>query len=142
MTEPSGLNREPWQGLLMQEPDEDFAALARRYGRRRAGRIWELSRTATRRFVGVLRDLDIRCGLAQRDSVYYALAEDAAARFAGGAPPASRRGHSGAMAQSARPGRATPYFKPLAARFRMMNTSVVATRPLTPASGGDWGSVP
>jgi glycine/D-amino acid oxidase-like deaminating enzyme len=30
-------------------------------------------------------------------------------------------------------GYATPYFKPLLARFRMLNTFVVATRPLTPA---------
>ena len=30
-------------------------------------------------------------------------------------------------------GYATPYFKPLHARFRMLNTYVVATRPLTPA---------
>jgi glycine/D-amino acid oxidase-like deaminating enzyme len=30
-------------------------------------------------------------------------------------------------------GYATPYFKPLEARFRMMNTYVVCTRPLTPA---------
>ena len=28
--------------LLMQEPDEDFELLARRYGRRRATRIWQL----------------------------------------------------------------------------------------------------
>ena len=30
-------------------------------------------------------------------------------------------------------GYATPYFKPLHARFRMLNTYVIATRPLTPA---------
>jgi len=35
----------------MQEPDEDFTRLARRYGRRRARRVWELSRRATRDFI-------------------------------------------------------------------------------------------
>ena len=30
--------------LLMQEPDEDLASLVERYGRRRAQRIWQLSR--------------------------------------------------------------------------------------------------
>lgn len=46
--------------LLMQEPDEDFAALARRYGMKRARRIWELSRIATREFIRVTRHLDMR----------------------------------------------------------------------------------
>src|SRR5438552_1070070 len=37
--------------LLMQEPDVDLRELARRYGKARARRVWQLSRTATRDFV-------------------------------------------------------------------------------------------
>jgi glycine/D-amino acid oxidase-like deaminating enzyme len=59
--------------LLMQEPDEDFTRLARRYGRRRARRVWELSRRATRNFITTLRRLSIRCELRSCDSVYYTL---------------------------------------------------------------------
>ena len=40
--------------LLMQEPDTDFVELAGRYGVRRARRIWQLSRKATRRFIRTL----------------------------------------------------------------------------------------
>src|SRR5215204_6596310 len=58
--------------LLMQEPDEDFTALAHRYGRARALRIWELSRESTHEFVATLDRLDISCDLQPRDSVYYA----------------------------------------------------------------------
>lgn len=61
----------------MQEPDEDFAALARRYGGRRTRRIWELSRVATADLIGTMRRLDIRCRLARRDSVYYTLTREA-----------------------------------------------------------------
>ena len=46
--------------LLMQEPDEDLAVLTERYGRRRAQRIWQLSREATREFVETLNRLDVR----------------------------------------------------------------------------------
>src|SRR5205823_9265842 len=59
--------------LLMQEPDNDFVDLAERYGQRRARRIWELSRQATRGFVRALRQLRIRCELKPCDSVYCAL---------------------------------------------------------------------
>jgi len=59
--------------LLMQEPDTDFAALARRYGRANARRIWRRSRAATRDLVGTLQALHIRCQLDHVDSVYYAL---------------------------------------------------------------------
>jgi len=52
----------------MEEPDEDFIGLANRYGEKRARRIWELSRIATRDFVDVIRRLDIRCHLAEPDS--------------------------------------------------------------------------
>jgi glycine/D-amino acid oxidase-like deaminating enzyme len=65
--------------LLMQEPDEDFGALARRYGGRRTRRIWELSRTATRDLVRTLRHLEIRCQLVLRDSVYYGLTQESVA---------------------------------------------------------------
>ena len=64
--------------LLMQEPDNDFVDLAKRYGPRRARRIWELSRQATRGFVRALRQLRIGCELRTCDSVYCALTpEDA-----------------------------------------------------------------
>jgi glycine/D-amino acid oxidase-like deaminating enzyme len=193
--------------LLMQEPDEDFVRLARRYGGRRAKRIWQLSQQATRDFVRVLKRLDIRCDLQRRDSVYYALTEadarklrrehrrrrgaglggrwldgraarhvlglqaTAAIRTSGNAQvdpykacvglmhaaadegaliferspiDAIRRSQTGVVLETARgrihadrvviaTGYATPYFKPLEARFRMLITYVVATRPMTPA---------
>jgi glycine/D-amino acid oxidase-like deaminating enzyme len=65
----------------MQEPDEDFIGLADRYGEKRARRIWELSRKATRDFADAISRLDITCHLAERDSVYYALTEDDAAKL-------------------------------------------------------------
>src|SRR5207248_11757882 len=67
--------------LLMQEPDNDLADLARRHGRRRAVRLWELSRDATRECVTAISRLDISCGLTRRDSVYYALTASAARRL-------------------------------------------------------------
>jgi glycine/D-amino acid oxidase-like deaminating enzyme len=190
--------------LLMQEPDEDFAVLARRYGTRSAARIWHLSRDATRELVRTLARLRIACSLARRDSVYYAqttehirrLRDEHRRRLAAGLggrwlePPAVRRaigldapgairtrGNAqvdpfkacvGLMRDAARHGAriferspvaatrasrtgvlvetdrariraervivatgyATPCFKPLQARFRMLNTYVVATAPL------------
>jgi glycine/D-amino acid oxidase-like deaminating enzyme len=62
--------------LLMQEPDEDFGRLRERYGRKAAARIWQLSRKATRDMVSTLRRLDIRCALAERDSIYYTLDQE------------------------------------------------------------------
>jgi glycine/D-amino acid oxidase-like deaminating enzyme len=59
--------------LLMQEPDEDFTDLRRRYGSRTTGRIWELSRIATNQFVRALSDLEIECDLSTKDSVYFTL---------------------------------------------------------------------
>jgi glycine/D-amino acid oxidase-like deaminating enzyme len=191
--------------LLMQEPDEDFADLARRYGRQRARRIWQLSREATREFVETLTRLKIACDLERRDSVYYAMTagdrqrlraehrmrttagvrglwlEGAALRRTLGCDAAAAiRTHGNAQvdpykasvglvraaaAASARvferspvtairpskrdvivetargeiradrvviaTGYATPYFKPLDARFRMLTTYVIATRPFT-----------
>jgi glycine/D-amino acid oxidase-like deaminating enzyme len=193
--------------LLMQEPDEDFADLARRYGRQRARRIWQLSRDATHEFVETLTRLDIACDLERRDSVYYAMTAgdarrlraehrmrtkagvrglwlegaalrrtlgcDAAAaiRTPGNAQVNPYQASLGLMRAAAaagakvferspvtaiRPSRrevvletargtiradrvviatgyATPYFKPLDARFRMLTTYVIATRPLATA---------
>jgi glycine/D-amino acid oxidase-like deaminating enzyme len=67
--------------LLMQEPDEDFAELVARYGRHHAIRIWELSRNATRDCIVAVSRLGISCGLARRDSVYYALSAPASRRL-------------------------------------------------------------
>jgi glycine/D-amino acid oxidase-like deaminating enzyme len=192
--------------LLMQEPDEDFNRLARRYGRRPARRIWELSRRATRDFISTLRRLSIRCELRPCDSVYYTLTpehvwllrreheqraaaglggrwlEEAAARRITGLDSTAairttgnaqadpyqaclgflraaatqgarlyerspvngiERSSRGVTVTTARgrimadrvviaTGYATPSFKPLTGRFRMMTTYVLATRPLAP----------
>ena len=192
--------------LLMQEPDEDLAVLTSRYGRRRAQRIWQLSRDATREFVAALTRLDIECDLRRRDSVYYAMTANHARRLRiehrlrteagvrgrwlegaalqrtlgfeaaagirtrGNAQVDPYKASVGLMRAAAaagarvferspvtaiRPSRkdvvletahgtiradrvviatgyATPYFKPLHARFRMLTTYVIATRPLTP----------
>ena len=59
--------------LLLGEPDMGLIDLGRRYGARRARRIWELSRAATRDFAGLIRRLRIRCDIAAADSVYYTL---------------------------------------------------------------------
>jgi glycine/D-amino acid oxidase-like deaminating enzyme len=67
--------------LLMQEPDADFRQLARRYGEEQARRVWQLSRNATRDFVRVVRQLDIPCDLAERDSVYFALTSEEVERL-------------------------------------------------------------
>jgi glycine/D-amino acid oxidase-like deaminating enzyme len=191
--------------LLMQEPDEDLTELTRRYGWRRARRIWQLSLAATRDCIGTLRRLRIPCDLERRDSIYYApdikaarrLRDEHRRRAAAGAdarwlePVAVRRivgfdaagairtrgnaqadpfraciglmraaAAAGAGIYEGSPvhrivpsrhdivvhtprgsiradrvviatGYATPYFRPLHARFRMLNTYVVATRPLT-----------
>jgi glycine/D-amino acid oxidase-like deaminating enzyme len=193
--------------LLMQEPDQDLSELIRRYGRRRARRIWQLSRAATRDFIATLRRLRIPCDLQRRDSIYYAPDADSSrmlrgehrARQAAGLNPrwldgaalrrvvgfdaagairmsgnaqadpfkaclglmraasaAGARIHERSPVTSIRPssrdvvlktprgsvradrvviatGYATPYFKPLHARFRMLTTYVIATRPLTAA---------
>jgi glycine/D-amino acid oxidase-like deaminating enzyme len=57
--------------LLMQETDEDFRGLERRYGSARAERIWQLGRTGVRECVATLRRLRIDCDLADRDGVYF-----------------------------------------------------------------------
>lgn len=191
--------------LLMQEPDEDFALLASKYGSARARRMWQLSLNATHELVDTMTRLRIRCDLVRRDSVYYAKTSDhlhrlrdehrrrraagfaglwldagAVRRLAGFDAAGAIRTHGNAQVNpvaacvglmraaagrgarifehspvvATRPskthvivetergairasrvivatGYATPYFKPLEARFRMMNTYVIATRPLT-----------
>jgi glycine/D-amino acid oxidase-like deaminating enzyme len=67
--------------LLMQEPDNDLASLGRRYGRRKAVRLWELSRDATHECIAAVSQLHIECELARRDSVYYARTAADAARL-------------------------------------------------------------
>ncbi|HEY1912799.1 MAG TPA: FAD-dependent oxidoreductase [Vicinamibacterales bacterium] len=188
--------------LLMREPDEDFSALAKLYGKDRTRRIWQLSTNANRRLIGMLRQLEIACDLRLRDSVYYAptqsdadhlriehrLRRDAdlggrwlsrdgvnratgleaagAIRTSGDAqvdpyraciglmraaasrgarifertPAANiKSGRHGVVVTTPRgaihadrviiaTGYATPYFKSLLARFRMLNTYVVVTR--------------
>jgi glycine/D-amino acid oxidase-like deaminating enzyme len=59
--------------LLLGEPDMRLLDLGRRYGARRARRIWELSGAATRDVAGMIRRLRIRCDIAATDSVYYTL---------------------------------------------------------------------
>ena len=61
--------------LLLQEPDYDLEALARKYGRRAATRIWKLSEAAARDFIETIARLKIRCDLSERDSFYYTLDE-------------------------------------------------------------------
>jgi len=190
--------------LLMQETDEDMAALQHRYGRARTRRIWELSRQATRDLVATLRRLRVPCGVVDREAVYYTTERTAVARLraecrrrrragfsAEWLPPASLRAVTGidgagairskgnaqcdphracvgllraAASNGARiferspvrridatqagvvvrtgrgaitadcvivaTGFATPAFKPLAGRFRMKHTYVLATAPI------------
>ena len=67
--------------LLMQESDCDFIELAERFGPRRARRIWQLSRTATRRLIKTLDELQIPCGLSECDSIYFETSPAAARRL-------------------------------------------------------------
>ena len=57
--------------LLMQEPDRDFADLARRFGTRAAGEIWRSLAGATRGLARTIRALKIDCGLHACHSVYF-----------------------------------------------------------------------
>ena len=57
--------------LLMQEPDEDVLGLKKRYGSARSRRMWQLSRAASDGFIALLRELRIRCRLADRHSIYF-----------------------------------------------------------------------
>jgi glycine/D-amino acid oxidase-like deaminating enzyme len=59
--------------LLMHEPDTDLGDLAALYGHAAARRIWQLSREATRDFIGTLQQFEIACDVVERRSVYYTL---------------------------------------------------------------------
>ena len=64
--------------LLLQEPDHDLEALARRYDSRTARRIWRLSHDAAREMVHAIRRLKIECGLREVPSLYYTLSDERA----------------------------------------------------------------
>jgi glycine/D-amino acid oxidase-like deaminating enzyme len=57
--------------LLLQETDETFIELVKRYGEEKATRIWQLSRVSIRDLASTLQRLGIRCDVADRDAVYY-----------------------------------------------------------------------
>jgi glycine/D-amino acid oxidase-like deaminating enzyme len=57
--------------LIMQETDEGFIDLKRRYGRARAERIWTLSGSGVRDLVATVRRLRIACHLTECDSVHF-----------------------------------------------------------------------
>jgi glycine/D-amino acid oxidase-like deaminating enzyme len=59
--------------LLMQEPDQDFSDLVRRFGRRAARQIWRALSRATRDLARTIRSLKINCDLRSLGSVYYTL---------------------------------------------------------------------
>jgi len=59
--------------LLLQEPDLGLQELRKRYGPIASRQLWRLSQDAARDLIALLRRLDIRCDLAQRDTIYYAL---------------------------------------------------------------------
>jgi glycine/D-amino acid oxidase-like deaminating enzyme len=67
--------------LLMQETDEELTGLEKRYGVECAGRIWDLSRSATRDLVATLRRLRISCDLAERQTIYYTTDRTTVARL-------------------------------------------------------------
>lgn len=190
--------------LLMQEPDEDFRELVRRYGRRAARRMWQAIGSATTDLVTLIKRLRISCELRQGSSIYYThtdevgdlreefearraaglkgrwlsaravkrrtgiaaagailtpgnaqldpykaclgLAQRALARGArifeysaarrvkvlrGGVAVTTKAGSLRAKCVVIATGYATAEFKPLAGRFRMMNTYVIATPPLS-----------
>jgi glycine/D-amino acid oxidase-like deaminating enzyme len=64
--------------LLLQQPDHDLGALARKYGSRSARRIWQLSARAAADFIETIKRLKIRCDLSERDSIYYTLDDERA----------------------------------------------------------------
>ncbi len=57
--------------LLMQEPDRDFRDLARRYGPRKAQRIFKVLALGTRDLATTIKKLRFDCDLAARHSVYF-----------------------------------------------------------------------
>jgi glycine/D-amino acid oxidase-like deaminating enzyme len=64
--------------LLLQEPDLDLDSLSKKYGSKRAARIWELSRDAARDFIKTIARLKIKCDLRELDSLYYTLSAERA----------------------------------------------------------------
>ena len=190
--------------LLLQEPDYDLTALARKYGPATARRIWQISHDTNREFIDTIHRLRISCRLQPRDSIYYTLNEDSGAlrrewtrrqkgglrrRVAGRRRAAPRNRHSGRSSHSHQrqratrircspvtgcsraavrmgahvferstvnrirrigdgvrlyskhgtidarqaviaTGYATKYFRPLAGRFKMRHTYVLATEPI------------
>jgi glycine/D-amino acid oxidase-like deaminating enzyme len=69
--------------LVMQETDEGFIDLDRRYGHARAKRIWTLSRAGVRGLVATVRRLRIDCDLAECDAVHFTTRGDSAADLLG-----------------------------------------------------------
>jgi glycine/D-amino acid oxidase-like deaminating enzyme len=69
--------------LLLQETDEEFSSLEKRYGRARATTIWELGRQSIQDVVATLRRRHIACDIAHRDTIYYTLNSDAVADLRG-----------------------------------------------------------
>ena len=65
--------------LLLQETDAEFSALDDRYGAARATRIWELGRRSIHGLLATLRDRDIACDIAERDTLYYTMNPDVVA---------------------------------------------------------------
>src|SRR5436190_13199484 len=57
--------------LLMQETDEDLRALDKRYGRKRAERIWQLGRAGVGELAETIRQLRVPCDLAMRDTLHF-----------------------------------------------------------------------
>jgi glycine/D-amino acid oxidase-like deaminating enzyme len=198
--------------LLLREPDQPFAEHTRRYGARRARRIWELGAEGVEEITRTIRAHRVACDLAETDSVQLTLRPEAerpfradlrlrqraelagewlgpgelrrltgiAARGAIRTPnaqmdpcraclglvdAAARAGaavherspvrrieqtRSGVRVRTARgvvaaarvviaTGYATPAFKPLAGRFRLSHTYVLATPPIGRAQRRDLG---
>jgi glycine/D-amino acid oxidase-like deaminating enzyme len=67
--------------LLLREPDSGLTHLIRRYGRAAGRRIWTLSQEAVDDLVRRLRQRHVDCGLAERETVYYATTTDSACRL-------------------------------------------------------------
>jgi glycine/D-amino acid oxidase-like deaminating enzyme len=133
--------------------DDDARRLRKEHRARTAaglGGRW-LDRRAVRRALGFEAAAAIRTsGNAQVDpykacvGLMHAAADAGALIFERSEIDAIGRSQNGVVLETARgriradrvviaTGYATPYFKPLEARFRMLNTYVVATRPVTPA---------
>src|SRR5690349_8758494 len=58
--------------LLIHEPDRGFLDLSRRYGRKKAVRIWRLARNAVAGLVRTLKSQQVACALEEREAVYVA----------------------------------------------------------------------